>query len=99
MTHNSLLWQAALVDLQLICILQVAIKFEHKSSKGLTSKGVPYEWDIYQQLGDTPGLPMLLHKGFQDNFCVMVRSYLLKLSSLPRSEECDCWSASDIACC
>ena len=54
-------------------IVQVAIKFEHKSSKGLTAKGVPYEWDIYAQLGDTPGLPMLLHKGFQDSFCVMVR--------------------------
>ncbi|KAK9804096.1 hypothetical protein WJX73_007044 [Symbiochloris irregularis] len=58
--------------------MHVAIKFEHKTSKGLTSKGVPYEWDIYQQLGDTPGLPMLLHKGFQDNFCVMIMELLGK---------------------
>ena len=52
--------------------MQVAIKFEHTSSKGLTSKGVPYEWEVYTQLGETHGVPRLLHKGFQDGFCIMV---------------------------
>ena len=42
--------------------------------QGLTSKGVPYEWEVYTQLGETPGVPRLLHKGFQDGFCIMVRS-------------------------
>ena len=56
--------------------MQVAIKFEHTTSKGLTSKGVPYEWEVYQQLGETPGVPRLLHKGMQDSFCVMVRDLL-----------------------
>lgn len=28
--------------------LQVALKFEHKTSKGCTSSGNPYEWGIYQ---------------------------------------------------
>ena len=54
-------------------LVQVAIKFEHTSSKGLTSKGVPYEWEVYTQLGETHGVPRLLHKGFQDGFCIMVR--------------------------
>lgn len=27
---------------------QVALKFEHKTSKGCTSSGNPYEWGIYQ---------------------------------------------------
>ena len=54
---------------------------------------------MYQQLGETPGVPRLLHKGFQDNFCIMVRSLYHSVhqvatarpaqSSVKQQEACD----------
>lgn len=51
---------------------QVALKFEHKSSKGCTS-GPPHEWSVYMQLGATHGLPQIFYRGQQGNFYIMVR--------------------------
>ena len=33
--------------LDVIRAMQVALKFEHKTSKGCTASGTPYEWGIY----------------------------------------------------
>ena len=52
--------------------MQVALKFEHKTSKGCTSNGAPYEWQVYQSLGDTYGIPKLHYKGNQNDFYIMV---------------------------
>uniref|UniRef100_A0A7S0YK24 non-specific serine/threonine protein kinase n=1 Tax=Polytomella parva TaxID=51329 RepID=A0A7S0YK24_9CHLO len=53
----------------------VAIKFEHKLSKGCVG-GSPYEWQVYGQLGDVYGIPKLHYKGLQDDFYVMVMDLL-----------------------
>lgn len=54
---------------------QVAIKFEHKSSKGCNN-GPPHEWSVYSQLGDTYGVPKVYHRGQQNNFYIMVMDLL-----------------------
>ncbi|GLI66524.1 hypothetical protein VaNZ11_010394 [Volvox africanus] len=54
---------------------QVALKFEHKSSKGCAA-GPPYEWSIYTQLGDVYGIPKVHYKGQQDDFYIMVMDLL-----------------------
>ncbi|EFJ40321.1 histone kinase [Volvox carteri f. nagariensis] len=54
---------------------QVALKFEHKSSKGCAA-GSPYEWSIYTQLGDVYGIPKVHYKGQQDDFYIMVMDLL-----------------------
>ena len=56
-----------------ICaMLQVAIKFEHETSKGCSSNGRPTEWAIYSQIGDCHGIPKIYAKGTKDNFYIMV---------------------------
>nr|AEO89321.1 serine/threonine protein kinase [Dunaliella salina] len=55
--------------------MQVALKFEHLSSKGC-SNGPPYEWSVYQMLGESCGIPRLHYKGQQDNFYVMIMDIL-----------------------
>ncbi|DBB13465.1 hypothetical protein WJX82_005200 [Trebouxia sp. C0006] len=55
---------------------QVALKFEHKTSKGCTSSGTPYEWGIYQNLGEVYGLPKMHYKGKQGDFYIMVMDLL-----------------------
>lgn len=39
---------------------EVALKLEHKTSKGCTN-GPPYEWHVYSQLGDSHGIPKVRH--------------------------------------
>ena len=58
--------------------MQVALKFEHKTSKGCTSSGPPYEWQVYQALGDTYGVPKLHYKGNQNDFYIMVSYFMLQ---------------------
>lgn len=53
----------------------VALKFEHKSSKGCLN-GPPYEWNVYSQLGDTYGVPKLHYKGLVDDFYIMAMDLL-----------------------
>ena len=55
-----------------VCFLQVALKFEHKTSKGCTLNGAPYEWQVYVALGDTYGVPKVHWKGQQNDFYIMV---------------------------
>ncbi len=52
---------------------QVAIKFEHHSSKGCPGGGPPNEWAVYQALGETHGIPKLYFKGSAADFYIMVR--------------------------
>ncbi|KAG2492391.1 hypothetical protein HYH03_009337 [Edaphochlamys debaryana] len=54
---------------------KVALKFEHRSSKGCAA-GPPYEWSIYAQLGDVYGIPKVHYKGQQDDFYIMVMDLL-----------------------
>ncbi|GFH18001.1 serine/threonine protein kinase [Haematococcus lacustris] len=55
--------------------MQVALKFEHYTSKGCTN-GPPYEWSVYQQLGESYGIPKVHYRGSQDDFYVMVMDLL-----------------------
>ena len=52
---------------------QVAIKFEHHSSKGCPGGGPPNEWAVYQALGESHGIPRLYFKGSAADFYIMVR--------------------------
>eukprot|EP00877_Chromochloris_zofingiensis_P010070 jgi/Chrzof1/5316/Cz15g21270.t1 len=54
---------------------EVALKFEHNTSKGCTY-GPPYEWSVYSQLGETYGVPKMHYKGCQGNFYIMVMDLL-----------------------
>jgi serine/threonine protein kinase len=55
---------------------EVALKFEHRSSKGC-NYGPPYEWQVYNQLGgSTHGIPRLHYKGKQNEWYVMVMDLL-----------------------
>jgi len=54
---------------------EVALKLEHKTSKGCTN-GPPYEWHVYTQLGDSYGVPKVHYKGQQDDFYIMVMDLL-----------------------
>lgn len=53
--------------------VQVAVKFEHKTSKGCSSSGYPYEWTMYRDIRECYGIPKLHWKGVQGDFFVMVR--------------------------
>ncbi|MBA0578101.1 hypothetical protein Gorai_020401, partial [Gossypium raimondii] len=44
--------------------LEVALKFEHRSSKGC-NYGPPYEWQVYNALGGSHGVPRVHYKGRQ----------------------------------
>ncbi|KAK9838565.1 hypothetical protein WJX81_007620 [Elliptochloris bilobata] len=54
---------------------QVALKFEHRSSKGC-NYGPPYEWSVYSSLGSIHGIPRVHYKGRQGDYYVMVMDML-----------------------
>ncbi|XP_020264878.1 casein kinase 1-like protein HD16 isoform X1 [Asparagus officinalis] len=55
--------------------IEVAIKFEHRSSKGC-NYGPPYEWQVYNTLGGIHGVPRVHYKGRQGDYYVMVMDML-----------------------
>ncbi|KAB2081516.1 hypothetical protein ERO13_A05G128900v2 [Gossypium hirsutum] len=55
--------------------LEVALKFEHRSSKGC-NYGPPYEWQVYNTLGGSHGIPRVHYKGRQGDYYVMVMDML-----------------------
>ncbi|GAB2270697.1 Casein kinase 1-like protein hd16 [Dionaea muscipula] len=55
--------------------MEVALKFEHKNSKGC-SCGPPYEWQVYNTLGGSHGVPKVHYKGKQGDYYVMVMDML-----------------------
>ncbi|CAO2832897.1 unnamed protein product [Amaranthus hypochondriacus] len=55
--------------------LEVALKFEHKNSKGC-NYGPPYEWQVYNTLGGSHGVPKVHYKGKQGDYYVMVMDML-----------------------
>ncbi|GAV61267.1 Pkinase domain-containing protein, partial [Cephalotus follicularis] len=56
-------------------IAEVALKFEHTSSKGCNHKP-PNEWQVYDTLGDSHGIPRVHYKGQQGEYYVMVMDML-----------------------
>ncbi|KAL2940095.1 Casein kinase 1-like protein HD16 [Bienertia sinuspersici] len=54
---------------------EVALKFEHRSSKGC-NYGPPYEWQVYNALGGSHGVPRVHYKGRQGDYYVMVMDML-----------------------
>uniref|UniRef100_A0A7N0ZXA8 non-specific serine/threonine protein kinase n=1 Tax=Kalanchoe fedtschenkoi TaxID=63787 RepID=A0A7N0ZXA8_KALFE len=55
--------------------IEVALKFEHRSSKGC-GHGPPYEWQVYNTLGGSHGVPQVYYKGSQGDFYIMVMDML-----------------------
>ncbi|KAK4772340.1 hypothetical protein SAY86_014115 [Trapa natans] len=55
--------------------VEVALKFEHVSSKGC-NYGPPYEWQIYNTLGGIHGVPRAHFKGRQGDYYIMVMDKL-----------------------
>ncbi|KAL4355678.1 hypothetical protein AHAS_Ahas09G0010700 [Arachis hypogaea] len=55
--------------------VEVALKFEHRSSKGC-NYGPPYEWQVYNTLGGSHGVPQVHYKGRQGDYYVMVMDML-----------------------
>ncbi|KAH9799690.1 protein kinase domain-containing protein [Citrus sinensis] len=55
--------------------VEVALKFEHRSSKGC-NYGPPYEWQVYNALGGSHGVPRVHFKGRQGDYYVMVMDML-----------------------
>ncbi|XWS72515.1 hypothetical protein CRYUN_Cryun02cG0046500 [Craigia yunnanensis] len=55
--------------------VEVALKFEHRSSKGC-NYGPPYEWQVYNALGGSHGVPRAHYKGRQGDYYVMVMDML-----------------------
>ncbi|KAL6547555.1 Casein kinase 1-like protein hd16 [Orobanche hederae] len=55
--------------------VEVALKFEHKSSKGC-NYGPPYEWQVYGALGGSHGIPRVHFKGRQGEYYIMVMDML-----------------------
>ncbi|KAM0936263.1 putative protein kinase CK1-CK1-Pl family [Dioscorea sansibarensis] len=55
--------------------LEVALKFEHRSSKGC-NYGPPYEWQVYTALGGSHGVPRVHYKGRQGDYYIMVMDML-----------------------
>eukprot|EP01025_Chloroclados_australasicus_P040484 TRINITY_DN4228_c0_g2_i1.p1 TRINITY_DN4228_c0_g2~~TRINITY_DN4228_c0_g2_i1.p1 ORF type:complete len:468 (-),score=52.37 TRINITY_DN4228_c0_g2_i1:66-1469(-) len=54
----------------------IALKLEHKTSKGCQNGEAPYEWQVYDQLGKVEGIPRIYHKGLCNNFYVMAMELL-----------------------
>nr|XP_027125659.1 casein kinase 1-like protein HD16 isoform X1 [Coffea arabica] len=54
---------------------EVALKFEHRNSKGC-NYGPPYEWQVYNTLGGSHGVPRVHYKGRQGDYYVMVMDML-----------------------
>ncbi|EEF46395.1 casein kinase, putative [Ricinus communis] len=55
--------------------VEVALKFEHRSSKGC-NYGPPHEWQVYSFLGGSHGIPRVHYKGRQGDYYVMVMDIL-----------------------
>ncbi|XP_059284191.1 casein kinase 1-like protein HD16 isoform X1 [Lycium ferocissimum] len=55
--------------------IEVALKFEHRSSKGC-NYGPPYEWQVYNALGGSHGIPRVHYKGRQGDYYIMVMDML-----------------------
>ncbi|XP_059460768.1 casein kinase 1-like protein HD16 isoform X1 [Corylus avellana] len=55
--------------------VEVALKFEHRSSKGC-NYGPPYEWQVYSALGGSHGVPRVHYKGRQGEYYIMVMDML-----------------------
>ncbi|XP_030458433.2 casein kinase 1-like protein HD16 [Syzygium oleosum] len=55
--------------------IEVALKFEHRNSKGC-NYGPPYEWQVYNALGGSYGVPRVHYKGRQGEYYVMVMDML-----------------------
>ncbi|KAJ1385816.1 Serine/threonine-protein kinase, active site [Sesbania bispinosa] len=55
--------------------MEVALKFEHRNSKGC-NYGPPYEWQVYNTLGGSHGIPKVHYKGRQGEYYVMVMDML-----------------------
>ncbi|CAN6439797.1 unnamed protein product [Victoria cruziana] len=55
--------------------MEVALKFEHRSSKGCNF-GPPYEWQVYNTLNGCYGLPLVHHKGRLGDYYIMVMDIL-----------------------
>ncbi|KAF7830102.1 casein kinase 1-like protein HD16 [Senna tora] len=55
--------------------VEVALKFEHRSSKGC-NYGPPYEWQVYNALGGSHGVPKAHYKGRQGDYYIMVMDML-----------------------
>ncbi|KAG6475239.1 casein kinase 1-like protein HD16 [Zingiber officinale] len=55
--------------------MEVAIKFEHRTSKGC-NYGPPYEWQVYSALGGSYGVPRVHYKGRQGDYYIMVMDML-----------------------
>ncbi|KAG5008693.1 hypothetical protein JHK87_017208 [Glycine soja] len=55
--------------------VEVALKLEHRTSKGCTY-GPPYEWQVYNTLGGSHGVPQVHYKGRQGDYYVMVMDML-----------------------
>ncbi|KAL0905555.1 hypothetical protein M5K25_023985 [Dendrobium thyrsiflorum] len=58
-----------------ISALEVALKFEHRSSKGC-HHGPPSEWQVYNALSGIHGVPRVHYKGRQGDYYVMVMDML-----------------------
>ncbi|KAK3002199.1 hypothetical protein RJ639_021005, partial [Escallonia herrerae] len=54
---------------------EVALKFEHQSSKGCPY-GPPAEWQVYNTLSGNHGVPRVHYKGRQSDFYIMVMDLL-----------------------
>ncbi|KAA8540363.1 hypothetical protein F0562_024718 [Nyssa sinensis] len=54
---------------------EMALKFEHRSSKGC-NYGPPHEWQVYNTLGGSHGVPRVHYKGRQGDYYVMVMDML-----------------------
>ncbi|CAN6456694.1 unnamed protein product [Victoria cruziana] len=54
---------------------EVALKFEHRNSKGC-NYGPPYEWQVYNALGGSHGVPRVHFKGRQGEHYVLVMDVL-----------------------
>ncbi|KAJ6392714.1 hypothetical protein OIU77_022246 [Salix suchowensis] len=55
--------------------MEVALKFEHRNSKGC-NYGPPYEWQVYNTLGGSHGVPRVHYKGRQGDYYIMVMDML-----------------------
>ncbi|CAA0826906.1 Protein kinase family protein [Striga hermonthica] len=54
---------------------EVALKLEHRNSKSC-NYGPPYEWQVYNTLGGSHGVPRVHYKGRQGDYYVMVMDML-----------------------
>ncbi|RYR54006.1 hypothetical protein Ahy_A06g029262 [Arachis hypogaea] len=61
--------------------IEVALKFEHRNSKGC-NYGPPYEWQVYSTLNGCYGIPWVHYKGRQGDFYILVNLLTLSISIL-----------------